>query len=135
MKRLAIPLLAAALLFGAVGCATKTTTTTTPAAPASVQSSARDAAAALNGLLTSAQAKYTASCKANPKQKPCTVINDGVKAQNLLITSLETYCGWSATTAPSNLNGVCIPVSSAEAGLVAATSNVQTLITELGGLL
>ena len=135
MKQLSVAVLTIGLLLS-TGCAKKTTGGGTPAPPsATVQSSARDAAAAINGVLTSAQAKYTTACESDPGQTPCTLIKKGVTAQNLLITALDTYCGWSATTAPLDPSAACIPVASASQTLVNATSNVETLITEIGGLL
>ena len=114
-----------------VGCA-KQTGTTTPSPPTNTpQSIARDTAAALNGAITNAQAKSTAQCVKDNTQSICREINRGVVAQNTLITALETYCSWSATTAPPDPNAPCKPVDSALGALTAATTNAATLVTEI----
>jgi hypothetical protein len=101
------------------------------AACPAVQDNARDAAASLNGVITSAQAQNQASCIANGTQAVCTLINRGVAAQNALITAEETYCGWSTTAPPPDPNAVCVPVKGAEAALNAAIANATELTTEI----
>src|SRR6516164_3895374 len=73
----------------------------------------RDAAAALSGSIAAAQAKYQASCAANPAQQICQVINKGVSGENALITAIETYCGLSLNPAPPDPTAKCVPVKSA----------------------
>lgn len=94
---------------------------------------ARDTAAALQGSLTAAQAKYQTSCKANPSQNVCQLINRGVSAQNALITALETYCGWSVQ-APPDPSAKCVPVNNAKDALNAALANARQLTVEIKGV-
>lgn len=100
-----------------------------------VQNDARDAAAALKGLITSAQSEYQATCQSNPAQAVCQTINRGVAGQNALITSVQAYCGWSASVPPDNPNAPCVPVKGTESALSAAVVNANELITELKGIL
>ena len=95
---------------------------------------ARDAAATLNGLLTQAKDQNRASCQANPSQSVCQTINRGVDGQNALITAIQTYCGWSASTPPNDPNAKCVPVKGVEPILVSATNNVTQIISELRGV-
>ena len=127
--------LAAALLFGSVGCANKTTGGPPPPPPTNtLQSEARDVAAALKGALKSAQTQYQSSCTANPKQSACVAINKAVGVQNVLITADQAYCGWSATVQPSDPNATCVPVQGAVGALNAAIANAATAISEIQGL-
>lgn len=102
---------------------------------APIEEKARDTAAALNGSITAAQAKYQTSCTANPTQQICKTINQGVAGQNALITSIQTYCGWSASVPPSDPTAKCVPVKSAEPALNAAIANAARLTTEIKGAL
>lgn len=99
-----------------------------------VEKSARDTAAALNGALTAAQFKYQDTCINEPKLHQCEIINRAVDGQNALVTAVEAYCGWSIN-APMNNGAKCIPVKSAQDGLVSALSNANLFIAELKGLL
>jgi hypothetical protein len=97
----------------------------------SVVTNARDTAAALNGALVAAQTQHQASCTANPSQTACVTINKGIDGENLLISAIQTYCGWSPTVAPSDPTATCVPVSSALAGLNSAVANANTLIPQV----
>lgn len=99
------------------------------------ENNARDVAAGLNGVLTTAQAQNLASCQANPTQSTCQLINRGVSGQNALITATETYCGWSTSAPPPDPTVQCVPVKSAEAALTAAIANATELTTEIKGVL
>lgn len=99
------------------------------------EQNARDAAAALRGLLTTAQTQYQTSCQANSTQTVCQSINRGVSAQNALITATESYCGWSTTAPPPDPMTVCVPVKSAEAALKSATANANQAIAEIRGVI
>ena len=98
-----------------------------------IEQQARNTAAALQGTIVAAQAKYHDSCVANPTQAVCQDINKGVAGENALITAIETYCGWSTTSPPTDPNAKCVPVSTATAGLQAAIANATQLTLELKG--
>lgn len=100
-----------------------------------VEQKARDTAAALQGSIVAAQAKYHDSCVANPSQNVCQVINRGIAGENALITSVETYCGWSPASPPADPTAKCVPVKSAESALVAAIANAAQLTLEIKGVL
>ncbi len=97
----------------------------------SLESNARDTAAALGGAITAAQAQYQTQCTATPTLAVCTLINKAVAGQNVLVTATEAYCGWSQTTVPPDQTTKCVPVSTAQAGLQTAISNANTLVTQL----
>ena len=99
-----------------------------------VEQNARNAAAALQGSLVAAQAQYGATCKANPTQAVCQLVNRAVSGQNALITASETYCGWSAVAPPQDQTTPCVPVKSAEAALIVATANATELVLEIKGV-
>ena len=96
---------------------------------------ARDTAASLNGLLTTAQGQYAPGCKTDPTQQICSLINKGVDLQNALISATQTYCGWSAQVQPTNPNQPCVPVQGAAGALQAAIANANQIITELKGVI
>lgn len=98
--------------------------------PATPQSTARDVAAAGQGAILAAQS----ICSANPTQAGCKVIPQAISAQNALITSAETYCGFSVTNPPTDPNAKCNPVASLLPALQAATANMNQFITELKGV-
>jgi uncharacterized protein YceK len=98
-----------------------------------IEQQARNTAAALQGTIIAAQAQYQTSCKANPAQTVCGIIDKGVAGENALITAIETYCSWSPTAPPTNPNATCTPVASAEAGLNAAIANAATLTLQIKG--
>ena len=100
-----------------------------------IEQQARNTAAALQGALSAAQAKYLTQCQANPKDQPCTVVNQAVAGQNALVTAVEAYCGWAQTNPPSNGTQPCVPVKSATAGLQTAVNNANLFIAELRGIL
>ena len=100
-----------------------------------VEQKARDTAAALQGIIVAAQAKYHDSCVANPSQNVCRKINNGVSAENALVTSIETYCGWSTTMPPADVNAKCVPVKTAKDALQAAINNATVLVLEIKGIL
>lgn len=97
------------------------------------EKAARDTAAALQGSLLAAQAKYQTSCQANANQNVCQLINKGISAQNALITSTELYCGWAATNPPPDPSTKCVPVKSAQAVLESALANARTLTIQIKG--
>lgn len=98
-----------------------------------IENSARDTAAALNGSIVAAQAKYQSSCTANPSQTICQTINKGVSGQNALITAIETYCGWSIAAPPPDPTVKCFPVKSAEPALKSAIANAASLTAQIRG--
>lgn len=100
-----------------------------------LEQQARNTAAALGGVLVPAQAKYHDTCVADARQTICMTINKGVAAQNALITAVETYCGWSTTSPPTDPNAKCVPVKSAEQALTAAIANAAQMTTEVKGVL
>ena len=104
------------------------------ACPASEQN-ARDTAAALQGVITTAQTQYGTQCKSTPTDKPCVIINQAVDGQNALVTAVEAYCGWSQTAPPPDKTAKCTPVKSAEAGLKTAIANANLFITEVKGVI
>lgn len=116
MKKL---ILAVAFCLIAIGC--------TP-----VEENARNTAAALNGAITTAQAKYLTSCQSDQSLPVCQDIDKAVAAQNALITAIETYC-----TLPqgSPADSKCMPVKSAEPALETAIANAGQFITELKGVI
>ena len=98
-------------------------------------STARDTSAVLQGLIVAAQAKYQTSCAADKTQAACVNIERAVSGENALITAIETYCGWSTVTPPTDPTTVCVPVSSATQGLNLAVSNATAFINQLKGML
>ena len=100
-----------------------------------LEQQARNAAAALQGTLVAAQAKYHDACVANPQQDTCVRINKGVSGENALVTAIETYCGWSPSAPPSDPNATCVPVKSAQAALTAAIANANQFTLEIKGVL
>lgn len=98
-----------------------------------IENNARDTAAALQGVIVAAQAKHHDACVGDPSQAVCQLINKGVAGQNALITSLETYCGWSTTAPPPDQNTKCVPVKGAEAALKSAIANAAQLTVEIRG--
>ena len=121
MNRLtAIPILALTLILA--GCSP-------------IEQQARNTAAALQGTIVAAQAKYQSSCTANPAQAVCVDINKAVSGEAALITSIEAYCNWSTTMPPSDPNATCTPVKSAQAGLQTAIANATNFINSLKGVL
>ncbi|HVT81219.1 MAG TPA: hypothetical protein VHM90_11235 [Phycisphaerae bacterium] len=97
-----------------------------------LEKSARDTAAALNGALTAAQQKYSASCQANTAGQACALINKAIAGQNALITATEAYCGFAPGTVDT---ATCTPVKSAEPALKSAIANASLFISELKGIL
>lgn len=100
-----------------------------------IEQQARNTAAALQGTLVAAQAKYQTSCGASPTQSVCVTIDKGVSGENALITALETYCGWSPASPPSDPTAKCVPVKTAQAGLTVAISNATALTLEIKGVI
>jgi hypothetical protein len=100
-----------------------------------VEQQGRNAAAALNGAIAAAQAQYQTSCSAPAAQQVnptvCSLIDQAVSGQNALVTATETYCGFVVGAPPANPAASCVPVKSAQAGLVAAIANANTLVLEL----
>jgi hypothetical protein len=100
-----------------------------------LEQKARDASAGLQGSIIAAQAKYHDTCVADSTQTACQDINRAIAGENALVTSIETYCGWSVTVPPADLNAKCVPVQSAQDGLNAAIANAQTLSLEIRGMI
>lgn len=98
------------------------------------QETGRDTVASLQGAIKAAQAQYQTTCESAPAAPVCVNINKAVDAQNALVTSLEAYCGFSPGSSVTDVSA-CVPVSSAQAGLIAATSNAQVFITQLKGVI
>ncbi len=100
---------------------------------AALEQNARDVAASLGGLLTSAQAQHQ-ECVSDSSPAICQTIKRGISGQNALVTSLETYCGWSLTDAtPPPVGTACTPVAEAESALKSAIANANQLTTEIKG--
>ena len=100
-----------------------------------LEQQARNTAAALQGTIVAAQAKYHDSCVATPSQTVCKTINQGVSGENALVTAIEAYCSWSATTPPSDPNAKCVPVKGLQSALQAAIANAGTLTQQIKGAL
>lgn len=100
-----------------------------------IEQQARNTAAALQGALGAAQAKYQATCTTDKTQSACVTITRAVDGQNALVTAIEGYCGWSTAAPPASTTATCVPVKSAAAGLQAAINNSNLFVTELKGLL
>lgn len=100
-----------------------------------LEQQARDTAAALQGAISAAQARYLTECTANPKNQACVAINQAVAGQNAFVTAVEAYCGWSETAPPPFGTASCVPVKSAAAGLQISINNANLFIVELRGLL
>ena len=100
-----------------------------------VEQQARNTAAALQGTIVAAQAKYHDSCVGNPRQQVCEIINQGISGQNALVTAVETYCGWSTVSPPADPNTKCVPVKTAEQGLQSAIANAAQLTAQIKGAL
>jgi hypothetical protein len=98
------------------------------------EKTARDTAAALQGVITTAQTQY-ASCAQDKTPKVCGVISRAVDGQNALVTATEAYCGWSIQNPPADPNAPCVPVKSAAAGLQTAINNANLFITEVKGII
>ena len=96
-----------------------------------LESNARDVAASLNGVLTTAQSQRAEACQLNPTDAPCVLIKRGVAGQNALITATEAYCGWATTSAPLDPTTKCVPVKGAEAALKTAIANANELTLEI----
>ncbi len=103
-----------------------------PSNPGALQQNARDAAAALGGELQTAQAQNQA-CIQDSTPIVCQTIKRGVSGQNVLITALETYCGWSVAAEPPPVGTVCTPVTTAQTALTSAISNANQLVIEVKG--
>jgi hypothetical protein len=99
----------------------------------SLEKNARDVAAALGGELQTAQQQLATACQQDATQTPCVAVTRGVNAQNALITSLETYCGWPTAAPPPPVGTVCVPVKSAEGVLTVAITNANQLVSEVKG--
>ena len=100
-----------------------------------LEQSARNTAAALQGAIGAAQAKYQTTCAATPTQSACVTITKAIDGQNALVTAIEGYCGWSTAAPPAVSTQTCVPVKSAAAGLQSAISNANLFVVELKGVL
>jgi hypothetical protein len=100
-----------------------------------IEQNARNTAAALQGALGAAQAKYQTTCAADKTQTACTTINRAIDGQNALVTAVEAYCGWSVLAPPANGAQPCVPVKGATAGLQTAINNANLFVTELTALI
>jgi len=100
-----------------------------------IEKAARDAAAAAQGFIVQAQANHNAECTANPALDfPCQTINRAIAAQNLLIDSLETYCGWPTRPTADQLKNFTAPCNGsagAKATLTIAISNLKDILPDL----
>lgn len=97
-----------------------------------LEQNARDVSASLGGLLQTAQAQHQ-ECLSDATSATCQTIKRGVSGQNALITSLESYCGWSTTAPPPDTGATCVPVKGLESSLKSAISNANQLVTEIKG--
>jgi hypothetical protein len=92
---------------------------------------ARDVISSSNGVLVQAQAEYVATCKPNPSQRLCVLINQAGFAQNASITALETYCGFQLTPILPDPSTVCVPQKNAQAALLTTVTNLKQLTGEI----
>lgn len=105
---------------------------TTGCSPIEIQ--ARDTAAALQGVLKVAMPQYETTCEANPNQQICNLINNGISAQNALLTAGETFCGWNPALPPPNPDTTpCVEQKGATALLKAAIGNAAAFTIEIKG--
>ena len=118
MRKILGTLIIAVVVLGLVGCHVDP-----------VIGAGRDAAAAAQGAIQAAFAQ----CQANPNGKVCPMIPQASAAQNLLVTSLETACGWNPAMPPADPNAKCVVVQGALPALQAATANVNQILVELKG--
>lgn len=127
MKKLALVLSLAFLLTGCSGS----------------EKNARDAIAASKGAIETAQTKYVDSCKTDPTQQPCVVINKAVDSYNLAIESLRLYCSGTpaAGTQPFVLSadgtsggGPCVIDKSVQPKLDAAVASLNSILADVKGL-
>ena len=100
-----------------------------------LENSARNAAAAAQGFIAQAQQNHLAECQAAPtKPFPCVVINQAVGAQNLLVSSIELYCGWPANPSQESLQQhagqPCARKQDAAKALQNAINSVNSVIAE-----
>lgn len=94
-----------------------------------LEQNSRDTLAAATGLIQSAQGQYSAECTTAPTSGTCVLINQGVHAQNALITALEAYCGFQVgITLPA---ATCQPVKTASGALNAAIGNLNNIMGEI----
>jgi hypothetical protein len=119
-SRFALPIISACLVLVLAGCS-------------QIERDARDTAAALSGVLISAQTQNQ-DCIKDSTGPNCALISRGIAAQNVLITATETYCGWTVANPPAS-GAKCVPVASATAGLNSAISNASLIITEIKGVI
>ena len=119
-SRFVLPLISACLILALTGCS-------------QVEQNARDTAAALSGVLISAQAQNQ-DCVTDSTGPNCSLISRGISAQGVLITATETYCGWTVANPPSP-KSKCVPVASAASALNSAISNATLIITEIKGVI
>jgi len=99
-----------------------------------LENNARDVAAAAQGFIIRAQTLHQAECAANPNLQVCGIINQAIGAQNLLIDSIESYCGWPARPTPAQLSSVtasCQRIKTFQAGLQTAVTNLDSTMSDL----
>lgn len=100
-----------------------------------IEQQARNVAAALQGTILAAQAKYHDTCIANSTQTVCGAINKAIAGENAIVTAGELYCGWSTSAPPADPNAKCVPIKGAQAALNSAIANATALTLEMKGLL
>ncbi len=96
---------------------------------------ARNSIATATAVISKAQSGNTASCQGKPDQQVCVAINKAVDAQNLAITGLETFCGFSLSPQPPDASAKCTPNKSAGANLNTVVNNLNQAINELKTLI
>jgi hypothetical protein len=118
MKILALSVIALLLL----GCPTA----------GSPEQISRDAIAASNGVISSAQAQNHDACVAAPSGSNCILINKAIDGQHFVKSSLDVYCQFSPSDAPDK---VCVPLKAALPALQSAVSNLNALTNSVKGII
>jgi len=100
-----------------------------------LEQNARDVAASAQGFIETAQTLHSEECKANPGLQVCLVINSSVGAQNTLIDTIETYCGWTARPTLDQLKTMtgqnCQRIKTAQDGLRTSLTNLNAIMADL----
>lgn len=101
-----------------------------------IEKTARDGIATANGYITAAKNKHP---ECSPQQHPenqsmaqCQVIKHGIDTVNVSVSALSTYCQFGPADPPEKQ---CVPVKTAQDGLVAALNNMNQTMTDVKNLL
>lgn len=99
--------------------------------PGSPEQQARNALAAANGAIASAQQSYLTECTTNPNQTVCGSINRAIYAHSAAITAFETYCQFALSGQLPPPETVCTPVKDAIGGLKVSVTNMNRLVDDM----